>query len=116
MKEQTRTLRNKPKGEAEAESWDWVIWGLNGDVQRGDWGDATKRVSKLLLDMKELDTIREKLAAESATGDFELTGIYSWPFFSFKNDKLEKLNKQGRQLSTNVNKQLRFYKWSPGIS
>jgi hypothetical protein len=116
MNKQTRTLHNKPYSEAAAESWDWVIWGLNGDVQ-SDWRKAAKRVSNLLLDMKKLDAIRERLAAaNTSAGDFGLTGVYSWPLFSFEHSELEKLNKQGRQLSTKVNRQLLFYRWSPGVT
>jgi hypothetical protein len=116
MIEHTRTLRHKPFQVADEDQWSWVIWGLNGDAQ-SDWKRAAKRVSTLLSDMKQLDKIREALAGgDSTRGDLELTGIYSWPLFAFKRAELEKLNKQGRELSVKVNKQLRFYKWSPGIS
>lgn len=116
MKLQTRTLHNKPYQVTDEDKWSWVIWGLNGDAQ-SDWKHAAKRVSTLLSDMKQLDEIREALAAKDSTrDDLEMTGIYSWPLFAFKKADLERLNKQGRELSVKVNKQLRFYKWSPGIS
>lgn len=116
MKQQARTLQNKPYSEAVAESWDWVIWGLNGDIQ-SDWKHAAKRVSSLVLNMKELDTIRETLAGEdSKAGSLESGNVFSWPLLAFQNNELELLNNRGRQLSTKVNRQLRFYKWSPGIS
>jgi hypothetical protein len=116
MKQQTRTLQHKPYNETAAESWDWVIWGLNGDIQ-SDWKHAAKRVSSLVLNMKELDAIRETLAGEdSKAGSFESTNVFFWPMFAFQNNELELLNNRGRQLSTKVNRQLRFYKWSPGIT
>jgi hypothetical protein len=115
MNKKSHTLRSKPFGEAEAESWDWVIWGLNGDVQ-SDWRAAAKRVSGLLLEMKELETLRESLAAHPAEPKaFRLTGEIYWPLVAFQKSELEALNIHGRKLLANVNKQLAFYRWSPGI-
>jgi hypothetical protein len=116
MNRQTRTLRYKPYNEADAENWSWIVWGLNGDVQ-SDWRQAAKRVSTLLLNMKELDAIRQNLASRrSEPSDFANTGEYSWPHVAFQKREIEALNIRGRNLAVEVNKQLRFYKWSPGIN
>lgn len=117
MREQTRTLRKKPYGEAEAESWDWVIWGLSGD-DRSDWTPAAKtRVSTLLLDMKTLETIREELQIRFSgqKRHRDLSGSIEWPGWAFVRPEVEELNRKGRKLISKVNAQLGFYKWSPGI-
>lgn len=113
---QTHTLRYKPYNVTDEDNWSWVIWGLNGDVQ-SDWRQAAKRVSALLVNMKQLDEIRQGLAAHpSEPKSFEITGEYSWPLVAFQKRELEASNTRGRRLAAEVNKRLRFYKWSPGIS
>jgi hypothetical protein len=67
--------------------------------------------------MKELDRIREALAIRSSEPtSFKSTGDVLWPSVAFSKSELEALNIRGGKLLANVNRQLRFYKWSPGIS
>jgi hypothetical protein len=78
---------------------------------------AAKRVSALLLNMKEMNEIRHSLAASpSASKSFEITGEFAWPQVAFQKRELEILNTRGRRLAAEVNKQLCLYRWSPGIS
>ncbi|SRR5216684_495759 len=116
MVSQARTLRYKPYREADADDWLWLIWGLNADTQ-SDWPHAAKRVSKLLLNMKELDRIREELALSvSEPRVFDLSNGHAWPSFSFQKHELKTLSRRGGRLAADVNRQLRFYRWSPGIT
>src|SRR5262245_40662039 len=109
-----RPLRYKPYSAADEDEWDWVIWGLNRD-SRSDWrAAAAKRVSRLLLNMKELDDIRAELRKRLSDARYE--GNYcGWPEYDFSNRELVALDRRGRQLTSQINEQLAFYKWSPSI-
>ena len=114
MKAQARQLRYRPYSVTDEDEWSWVIWGLNGDEQ-SDWRRAGKRVSGLLLEMKELDAIREKLRPHVGSRRGDYASPIEWPSLVFDGAGLQKLNARGRQLIESVNRKLAFYKWSPNI-
>lgn len=115
MKEQTRTLRHKPFRASDEDEWSWVIWGLNGDAQ-SDWRRSAKRVSTLLLKMKEADEIRQQLKEQvSKAREGEFVEPFEWPRLVFPGKDLQTLSNRGRQLLLEIKGQLAFYKWSPSI-
>jgi len=117
MVKQTRTLHYKPYSVVDEDNWSWLIWGLNGDAKSEWTPEAKKRVSSLLLNMRELDEIREKLRtrfSEQKRSSHRIEMI-EWPSWVFGCPQLEELNSNGRRLLLKVNAKLGFYKWSPNI-